>query len=114
MKIMKNILFALCSLLSLISIADPIRSMLGGLGAELVDELAHPLPDGVFAVEYIESTGTQYINTGISYNSYTDEINCTIEVTENVQYGYAFGCNESINGRTRFFGVRRYVSNNEW
>ena len=104
-----------CILLSIqIASGRPMRSMLGGLGAELVDELAHPLPDGVFAVEYIESTGTQYINTGIPYNSYTDEINCTIEVTKNVQYGYAFGCNESINGRARFFGVRRYVSNNEW
>ena len=111
---MKKIVLAVALAFYGIALASPVKSMMATDLTQIYEGDEPLLPDGIVAVEYIESTGTQYINTGIPYNSYTDEINCTIEVTENVQYGYAFGCNESINGRTRFFGVRRYISNNEW
>ena len=114
---MKNKKFVLSILLSSVYMvcgAAPTKSMLA-TDLTRIDEGDDPvLPDGIVAVEYIESTGTQYINTGIPYNSYTDEINCTIEVTEVVKYGYVFGCNENINGGTRYFAVRRLQNYDRW
>ena len=50
-----------------IALAGPIRSMLASRGGEYADyeeEPPYPLPDGVVAVEYLESDGNSYILTG--------------------------------------------------
>ena len=49
--------------------AEPIRSMQATEGIELLEDSAIPLPDGVIAVEYIESTGTQWIDSGVVLTS---------------------------------------------
>ena len=66
---MKQTIFFLIATISTVVFAEPVRSMLGADGSEMVQTDGHDLPDGIVEVEYIESTGTQYINTGIPYNS---------------------------------------------
>lgn len=56
------------------------------------------LPDGYQEVEYIESTGTQYINTGFKPNPKTTRVETTFQVTNNTK----------IN--QRLFGARRNYS----
>ena len=53
------------------SFAAPVRSLLGADGCELVGK------EGVIPVEYLESTGTQYMNLGFKRD---DVPNITIEV----------------------------------
>ena len=103
-------------LIPFVSLASPVRSSDGGLGMQFQMDIPDdpPLPDGVIAVEYIESTGQQWIDTGIPYNSFTDEIKCSVEVTEVSQYGAVFGTFETINGTARYFAVRRFTSQNRW
>ncbi len=49
--------------------AEPIRSMIGADRISIISQDGGtPLPEGVVAVEYIEGTGTQYIDTGIIPN----------------------------------------------
>lgn len=48
------------------------------------------LPAEYQEVEYIESTGTQYINTGIAFNAPTN-INITFSITNFVTYMHVFG-----------------------
>lgn len=65
-------------------------------------------------LEYIEATGTQYLDTGIFYNCYTDIIDCELEVTGVVEYGYAFGANQRIDGTMYFYGLRRRGTADTW
>ena len=60
---MKQTIFFLISTISTVLFAEPVRSMLGADGSSMVKIDGHDLPDGIVAVEYIESTGTQYIIT---------------------------------------------------
>ena len=72
------------------------------------------LPDGVVPIEYLESTGSQFIDTGVAINCVTDVIDCRVTVTSVKSYGTAFGVYESINGGGRFFGVRRNGTQDSW
>lgn len=62
----------LITILSFIFIScqgSPVRSMIGAEGAEHIQGNDSPFPEGVVPVEYIESTGSQYIDTGVIVNS---------------------------------------------
>lgn len=65
-------------------------------------------------IEYLESIGTQYIDTGVAINCVTDVIDCRVVVTSVKSYGTAFGVYESIDGGGRFFGVRRNGTQDSW
>ena len=52
-------------------IAAPTKSLVAAKNIAMEDtkkEQPYPLPDGVVAVEYIESTGTQYINLPFGFD----------------------------------------------
>lgn len=63
------------------------------------------LPVGYTQVEYIESTGTQYINTGINPTSNKLQINCKMQRVTDV-YANFFG---AVAGTTPRDGVRAYI-----
>ena len=62
---MKQTIFFLIATISTVLFAEPVRSMLGADGSSIVQTDGHDLPDGIVAVEFLESTGTQWIETGI-------------------------------------------------
>lgn len=71
---MKKILVTLCAVAAVAVIGSPVKSMIAANETEILE---HGLPDGVVPVEYIESTGAQYIDTGYVYdNSLAYEIDC--------------------------------------
>lgn len=65
-------------------------------------------------LEYLESTGTQWIDTGVAINCVTDVIDCRVTVTSVKNYGTAFGVYELIGGGGKFFGVRRNGAQDSW
>lgn len=77
----------------LTAIADAIRSRFGVSGSMTVDEMAETilpsLPSAYQQVEYIETTGTQYINTGIVPTSTTRVI---------LEKAYTTNATRSIDG----------------
>lgn len=70
-------------------------------------------PD-VVPVEYIESTGTQWIDTGFAINCVTDVVDLRCVVTSVKSYGTAFGVYEYINGGGMYFGIRRNATQESW
>lgn len=62
---MKKFITMMCCILFLTGMCGIVNSMHGAKGIAFVQETSIPLPDGLTAVEYLESTGTQYIDTGI-------------------------------------------------
>lgn len=63
------------------------------------------LPDGYTALEYIESTGTQWINTGFTPDSNT-RFTGELLVTEGTQIEYLFGCRgDSSSGWSGCVGI---------
>ena len=42
-------------------------------------------------VEYLESTGTQWVDTGVNINTSTDEIKLYFQLTETQNYKWLFG-----------------------
>jgi len=60
---------------------------------EIIEEYIPPLPSGYTQLTYIESTGTQYIDTGVVP---TDKMHVVIRFNINSQsnYGYIFGQQE--------------------
>ena len=65
-------------------------------------------------LEYLESTGTQWIDTGFAINCVIDVIDCRVTVTSIKTYGTAFGVYESIDGGGKFFGIRRNAAEDSW
>lgn len=64
------------------------------------------LPDGYTRVEYIESTGTQYINTGFNPNPTTTKVETTFQVTSVSQNNQRlFGTRAATNDVTRMCDV---------
>jgi hypothetical protein len=61
---MKKTLLTFALIFSLFAVAAPIRSRLASAETDYLSPLS-PLPYGAIPVQYIESTGTQYIDTGI-------------------------------------------------
>lgn len=68
---MKNLILLLFSLAMTSVIAEPTRSLLSAKNSAIASKGSDPLPDGLVRVEYIESTGEQYIDTGIIPSSKT-------------------------------------------
>ena len=67
-----------------------------------------PLPPGARWVEYLESTGTQYIDTGMSIDTSSDVIRCTFLPFANTgTYETYFGVGEKIDGNNKFFEIRK-------
>ena len=59
---MKSIAFIFAVTICFVTHSDPTKSMLGEKMNSICESSS--LPDGVIAVEYLESTGTQYIEVG--------------------------------------------------
>ena len=49
------------------------------------------LPIGFQEVEYLQSSGTQYIDTGYTINTVTDEVELYYQLTDGTQYKWIFG-----------------------
>ena len=61
--------FALCiSALAIVCFGGIVKSNIGSRGIGYIEESGIPLPDGVVAVKYLESTGSQWIDTGVIAN----------------------------------------------
>lgn len=90
MKI-RNIVFLLTVLIGLSTFGIPVKSMLGanGVASEASAELP-PLPDGIVAVEYLESTGTQWIDLGMVIGP-DIEFEITAMITDYLANGCFFG-----------------------
>ena len=84
------------------------------VGSSLVFESNKPsrLPKGYTEVEYIQSTGTQYINTAITVTN-TSSIDAVIEHTFNSTSTaqYLFGLGEKSGANTYTFGIAAYQNN---
>ena len=61
----------------------------------LIRESKRKFPKGFKEVEYLESIGTQYIDTGYSFNSSTDEIELYYQNTSTLANKWLFGSYES-------------------
>lgn len=109
-------------------IAAAIRVKEGSSGAIPASQFAerilalpeqHPsrLPDGYTELEYIQATGTQYIDTGISpsgsgLNGYTKVVMDVQPQTEEGAFYYYFGSYKiySLNGKTYYANWSFYVA----
>lgn len=59
-------------------------------------------------IEFLESTGTQYIDTGMSIDTSSDVIRCTFLPFANTgTYETYFGVGEKIDGAKKFFEIRK-------
>lgn len=67
----RNIIFSIVLTVGLVAYTSPIKSMIAANETGYISRADSPLPDGIIAVEYIESTGTQYIDTGYVPDSTT-------------------------------------------
>lgn len=67
----RNIIFSIVLTVGLVAYTSPIKSMLAANETGYISRDDSPLPDGIIAVEYIESTGTQFIDTGYVPDSTT-------------------------------------------
>lgn len=65
-------------------------------------------------VEYLETTGTQYINTGVSFHFSEDTVTLNAELTQLNTYQTVYGVNETFDGTIQFFGVRQLSSQEKW
>ena len=84
---------------ALVGLASPIRSAMGSRQTSFVHEEGGNLPEGLVAVEYLESTGNEYIDTGF-YSTVDTEIDCIIcegSLDDFPHSSYAFTGN-TING----------------
>lgn len=55
------------------------------------EEVGTDVPQGCVGLEYIESTGTQYIDTGFNINTSTDEVELLIQGVTDTTYKWFFG-----------------------
>lgn len=69
------------------------------------------LPSGYIELEYIESTGTQYIDTGYKVTNLTKvELSCNIKSTPSAQI-FLFGVTDNATGNVGRYGVT-YINGN--
>ena len=70
------------------------------------------LPSGYTPLTYIESTGTQYINSGIALNSTTStyQFNCRIGASTRDNHAHSFFGTSSY--QTGMMGIYHYTNNN--
>lgn len=98
----------MCKLYSFIAFAlfltttfsSPVKSNLGAKGTEWCD-FKSDLPDGIVAVKYIESTGEQYIDTGIlmdySHITFGGTLSTSSAGTGGFGFGFALSALTSYN-----------------
>ena len=68
----RNAIFILYLVMALMSCGSVMRSNIGGRGAIIIEkDVNPPLPEGIVAVEYIESTGVQVIVTPYYFHAYS-------------------------------------------
>lgn len=78
----------------------------------IVGHAVPELPDGYTELEYIESSGTQYINTGIKINS-SDSVKMDIEITSKPsEQIFIFGSTTTGDGER--YGVTYIPNRNYW
>ena len=110
---MKQTIFFLVATINTMLFAEPVRSMLGADGSSIVQTNRHDLPDGIVAVEFLESTGTQYIDTGIALsNASLADITWVVEVM-NFNDGCmgAYGQSPYTSMYVNFYGGGFYMRN---
>lgn len=71
----------LIAALAVLAYCKPTRSAIGGRGENAKGEA--PLPPGARWVEYLESTGTQYIDTGIQFRGVNPVVEVRMMATKN-------------------------------
>lgn len=85
---MKKFITLMCCVMFLTGMCGIVNSILGAKGIEFTGkETEQVLPDWAIPVEYLESSGTQYIDTGIYANN-SLKVFCKIEVTARAINGY--------------------------
>lgn len=73
-----------------------------GKWTQIPNPVSHGLPDGYTELEYIESTGTQYINSN-RYVVANDVVKIKMNFTSVISDDHYFGCSDvSSSGRARF------------
>lgn len=96
---MKQTIFFLIATISIVLFAEPVRSMLGADGGSMVQTDGYNLPDGIVAVEFLESTGTQWIVTDLAFSqgrlTVSGNAYSTYIETPNAFYRSFIGCSES-------------------
>lgn len=78
---------------------------MSGIPNKMLPVAVEMLPEGYRRLEYLESTGTQWIDTGVNIDN-DSEVNCTFESrsTEYIQHEAIFGTRTSFpNGITLFY-----------
>ena len=71
------------------------------------------LPSAYQEVEYIQSSGTQYINTGYKHNTFATKYEMNIAITNATpQYNTIFGSRITYNGNEAFYLGFRGTTNN--
>lgn len=76
------------------------------------DKVYEYLPIGYRECKYIESTGTQYIDTGVKGNSEI-KIDTIFEITNTKQLQFFFGSRQSVSAQTFCF-ISVSSTNNSW
>jgi len=77
---------------------------------EAIEEETEWLPGGYTRINYVESTGTQYVDTGYEPN-YLTRIVMDLEVTENASYNVClFGARTTNNSQASSIGLWFYIS----
>ena len=87
--------------------ADPVKSMIATRGTDNIEADPIILPDGVVAVEYLESTGSQYIDTGFYFLSRSDTIQMEYIVTDTSYNGWQWIMGANVSAAS--YGVRMYA-----
>ena len=63
----------------------------------------YPIPANATRIRYLESTGTQYVDTGDAVNTATDDVRISFQLTGTTNWRYCFGSFET----NAYFGVCR-------
>lgn len=83
------------------------------LGSKCVFSASNPKPY-YCEVEYLETTGTQHIDTGLPFHFQEDTITLRAELTELREYQTIYGVNEKFDDTVQFFGVRQLSTQEKW
>ena len=87
---MRKFILWMMAIAALVGLASPIRSAMGSRQTSFVHEEGGNLPEGLVAVEYLESDGNQYIEIGSIVGTVALEL--TISATEIPESGCNKGC----------------------
>lgn len=115
---MRHIALFLLMVLAGVIVASPVRSNLGARSTNYTSATDRQLPDDLIAVKYIESTGTQYLDTGIPlYSNMKMEIVFQVSslINNSVVCGSNLG-NQTSRGQYSigmfFYGGKWHITSN--